>query len=154
MKLSVIKTGMIENFQCPGCTCGHTTQSCGSYKPVDEGEWGFSCDCHSAGTLALGIGHINLGLPKGFNRVVYTDGMMGDGKRTNIRLFDHQVFGVYDKLNVPVWAMEKDGYLYVRCYLPRTDRKFVDVHKGGKLEELRKKFTEVIDVAEFITEID
>jgi len=40
----------------------------------------------------------------------------------------------YDKFNVPIWAMEMDGYLYVRCYLLRNNWLFVDVVKGGKLE--------------------
>lgn len=92
---------IVEKFQCPGCVCGADTSS-GCYEP-ESGY--FHCSNHVPGTIASGIGTINLGLPKGFNRI--GGGRLSEGSG-RIRLFkrfdDHPG---YNHLNVPVWVMEK-----------------------------------------------
>ncbi len=70
------------------------------------------------------VGLLALGLPKGFNRI-------GEGKL---------YFGLYplggelrpewNRLNVAVWAMELDGFLFVRTYSPRVNVTRVDRHRG------------------------
>jgi len=146
---------MIEEFQCPGCTLGGDVE-CGGFKFEDWGEIGCQCTGHSAGTFMSGIGKIALGLPRGFNRVgtIKTGFENEDDKTkrsTNIRLLAEIPKDVYDHLNVPVWAMEEDGYLFVRVMSPRINYTFVDVIKGGNIEEV---CPDAIDVSTFVNEID
>lgn len=146
MELPVLKE-MVEEFQCPGCTLGSNTK-CGSFVPNSDG-MGAMCNNHSAGTFMGGIGCIQLGLPKGFCRV-RKPSLIGTKNYTNIRLHDKPETYQPDHLNVAVWAMEKDGYLFVRTYSPRIDATFVDVIKGGKLDLVPN----AVNVGEFIDQID
>ena len=71
---------LVETFQGPGCSTGFdTTGSC--YSPNADAT--HSCNNHSAGTFVGGIGNINLGLPKGFNRLGPIDKTQ---QRSNIRI--------------------------------------------------------------------
>jgi hypothetical protein len=139
---------MIEKFQCPGCVSGSNT-SCEKYCCPQTNYSGFRCGNHIPETILSPGGKICLGLPTGFNKVGQASINMG---QWYIRLYnsppktDH-----YDKFNVPVWIMEKEGYLFVRCFSPRVNRSYVDVFKNGKKTDV--KFNP-IDVAEFIDEID
>ena len=95
-----------------------------------------------------------LGLPKGFNRCGYEvdgDSMFKSTGRLLIRLWPKGTDPHYDKFNVPVWAMEKDGFLYVRTYMPRTNKGCTDVIEGGTITEF---CPDAIDVGEFYDEID
>jgi hypothetical protein len=56
----------------------------------------------------------------------------------------------WDNLNVPIWALEKDGYLFVRTYMPRINDSFVDVVEEGLLGLCPT----AIDVSKFYDEID
>lgn len=152
------KIEMIEEFQCPGCVCGGgTDEANGCFKPSEShpGWDTFSCDAHMPGTMIMGLGSIYLGLPKGFNRV----GMRSEsafrkaknpGECHNIRFWLKGADPQYDNLNVPVWAMEKDGYLFVRTYMPRINDTKIDVIEGGTLDMVPG----ALNVAEFIEEID
>ena len=51
---------------------------------------------------------------------------------------------------MPVWAQEKDGYLFVRTWSPRINKTYVDVVKGGTMAMVPG----AIDVADFKGEID
>ncbi len=151
-ELTDVQLKVIGEMQCPGCTCGcEPAIECESFKPDDE--YGFRCAGHSAGTMIMpGIGFIYLGLPKGFNRVG-ADRIKGDNERSNnIRLWLSPDKPDWNHLNVPVWAMEKEGYLYVRTMCPRINMNFVDVVKGGVMLDIPAALT--IDVGEFIDEID
>jgi len=149
---------MIEKFQCPGCTYGGDTK-CEAFEfdSNDDG-FGYRCVKHSAGTYILGIDKIALGLPKGFNHI----GIVRDFcniseesniRSTNIRLFTNpkETIGLYDRLNLPVWAMEKDGYLFIRSFSPRINYTFVDIIKNGKFNEICPN---AVNVAEFLDDID
>jgi hypothetical protein len=104
MELTVIQKTMIEEFQCPGCVMGMDV-TCGSLK-LDDSE-GFSCKGHRAGTILNGSVRFNLGLPKGFSRVIYADDPFANEKEpSNIRLHADSASVKFDRLNVPVWAME------------------------------------------------
>lgn len=149
VELSDIELEVIGEMQCPGCTCGCApANECESFKP--DREFGFRCDAHSGGTPITGMGWIYLGLPKGFNRVGAFRAKGDNDRSNNIRLWIHPNAPFFDNLSVPVWAMEKDGYLYVRTYLPRINLTFVDVIKGGTMELVPG----AENVAEFIDEID
>lgn len=150
---------MIEEFQCPGCTCGLNTGECGAFDFCYDMGTGFWCLGHSAGTFLLGAGKFALGMPRGFNKVGtiktgFEDEKDRNSKRnTNIRcsINTKEKEDRYDNFNVPVWAMEKDGYLFVRVMSPRINYTYVDVIKGGKFEVICPK---AIDVANFVDEID
>lgn len=142
-----LEQSMVEEFQCPGCMAGMDT-NCGSYEPEAASNQ-CGCKSHIAGTLVSGIGSIYLGLPKGFNRHGPVDKTM---QRSLVRLFPEFPVDWYDKFNVPVWAMERDGHLFVRCYSPRINQTFIDVIRGGTLADFGSRT--VVNVGEFIDEID
>jgi hypothetical protein len=99
------------------------------------------------GTFILGISHIALGLPRGFCRPGPNEGIKN---KMAIRLWTDGKHPSWNNLNVAVWAMEKDGTLFVRTYSPRINYAFVDVIDGGTLSLCPS----AINVAEFIDEID
>lgn len=137
---------MIKEFQCPGCTCGPTGENelpdC--FKPEPSS---LSCSNHSAGTFLGGIGCINLGLPKGFNRLGPIDKKI---QRTNIRL--QEELPEYNVFNMPLWALEEDGYLFVVVALPRLQQFWVDVIPGKKISDLPPTVLDVskIDLSECV----
>lgn len=137
---------MIDEFQCPGCLHGINTSDCSQFKLMSDPS---GCTNHRPATFMSGAGKLALGLPKGFNRCGPIDFSLPGV--TFIRLYekieDHHG---WDKFNIAVWAMEKDGYLFVRTYLPRTNRTYVDVIKGGTLD----KCPGAINVGEFSDDID
>ncbi len=145
---------MVETFQCPGCAHGENTR-CGKFKlheipndvSVEDGRdlvGGFRCRNHV--TTADHGGMVNLGLPVPFARVQYRKGR--EGVQTNIRLYLYVVnWGTqWDVYNVPVWAMEKNGFLFVRTYSPRIDQSYVDVIHGGNVHTLQAVFPTAIDI--------
>lgn len=148
-----IQLNMINDFQCPGCISGSSTE-CGSFKMKEEHGF-FGCKAHIAGTMISGIGSINLGLPKGFNRVgcTFPHGMPKEMRTDNIRLYAEMPKNRWDKFNIPAWAREHEGFLYVRTYLPRTNRTFVDVIHNGKIADI-PDITVPINVSEFVDDID
>lgn len=155
MELPQIQKEMVEKFQCPGCVCGMDV-TCGKFESEDDEGPGsnYSCKGHVAGTMIAGVGSFYLGLPKGFCRVGVLDRRWPPSEKernqnNNIRLFDKMP--QYNKLNVPVWVMEKDDHLFVRCFMPRINYTTVDVIKGGKIADLPAEVAGLaINVAEFI----
>jgi len=140
---------MIDEFQCPGCVCGTNTKNCEHVKVEKHGDYA-QCTAHVLGTVLMPIGNIALGLPKGFNR----PGWEFIPKRTSnqmvIRNWTDGTKPDWDKLNIPVWAMEKDGFLFVRTYMPRVNLTAVDVIEKGTLALC----PQAIDVGQFYNEID
>lgn len=129
---------MVKEFQCAGCVIGGDTD-CGKYTPYQDGTAG--CMAHIMGTTTPtknGIVSFALGLPKGFNR---GGRCWSDKHRWHsamyIRLFPKgDTLPVYDFLNVPVWAMERDGFLFVRTAMPRMGEFAVDVIEDGKRADI------------------
>lgn len=158
---------MIEAFQCSGCTSGHDTYCCrckvkrfsNQYEGIFDS---FYCENHSAGTLLSGTGKVALGLPKGFNKVGALSNCLNYDKiSTNIRCYLSFPVKFYNYLNIPVWARELDGYLFVRTYCPRINVGYVDVIKGGELSNFKSKLFydgdvnfPIYDVDNFIDDID
>jgi hypothetical protein len=135
---------MVEEFQCPGCVCGVDTK-CGQYKyDVDHQ----TCMSHVLGTSVLGIGNFALGLPRGFCKSG-VDYEFKSRNKMHIRLWTGK-HPIWDNLNIAVWAMEKDGTLFVRTYSPRVNYACVDVIDGGTLSLCPG----AINVAKFLDEID
>jgi hypothetical protein len=138
---------LVGRFQCPGCVCGSSPDICDKYNfsPDD-----LRCVSHVLGTY-IGLGNlVALGLPKGFNKPGFTQ----DGEKENkmsIRLFCNGDTPTWDRLNVPVWAMEQDGFLFVRTFAPRIDLTWVDVIEGGTIAICHDN---VINVAGFYDELD
>lgn len=140
MKPEKRKLKMVEQFQCSGCTLGSDTK-CGSFMLQLYGDNGFRCMNHSFGTFILGAGKIALGLPKGFNK-------LGSADKMDIWLYLKEDKPTFNHLNVPVWAMVEDGFLFCRVFSPRVNYAWVVVHEDGKLPE------RAINVSEFLDEID
>ncbi len=98
-------SAMVDTFQCPGCGSGLNTLS-GCYKPDQNshpelGGLG-GCRNHHAATAMGGIGLINLGLPKGFNRLGMIDRSI---QPSNIRI--QLRMPLYNSFNIPCWALEE-----------------------------------------------
>ena len=141
---------MISEFQCPGCTNGGAPASkCPAFEL--NSDYGHSCFSHSAGTFMGGVGRIALGLPKGFNHMPGPTRPNGEsGTTLLIRNWPEGTKPDWNRLNVPVWAMEKDGFLFVRTLKPRTSAQYIDVGENGTMELV----PQAINVEEFIDEID
>ena len=114
---------LVEKFQCPGCVVGMDV-TCGSFvMPDDIGE-AAQCTGHILGTHK-GLGNpMALGLPKGFHKPGWfrNDDTPGGWKHRNqmeIRLWAKGTAPEWNDLNVPVWAMEQDDYLFVRTFFIR-----------------------------------
>lgn len=142
------KEEMIEKFQCPGCVSGPDPKTCPAFK-LDE-EYGFKCSGHVMGTSLNGVIHIALGLPKGFCRSGPQDDMKRTRSTMQLGLWLKDTNPAWDKLNIPVWALEEDGFLFIRTYAPRTDRSRVDVIEGGTLALV----PQAINVKPFYEEFD
>lgn len=135
---------LVERFQCPGCILGSDTK-CGEYK-FDQNQK--RCVSHVLGT-SVGLGNFfALGLPKGFCKPGF-DGEKIKNK-IDVRLWDGDGHPEWNHLNVPVWAMEQDGFLFVRTFAPRINMSWVDVVDGGTLSLVPN----AINVAEFLDNID
>lgn len=147
---------MIETYLCPGCVFGSDVE-CGAYKAP---RYYSGCVGHVLGTfLSGGIGSIALGMPKGFNRPGPAD-EPGDQHMTcprhrntmTIRLHVSPTDDLpeWNRLNVPVWALVRDGALFVRTYMPRINATAVDVVQGGTLDLVPG----AVNVGDFYDEID
>ena len=157
---SNIQLEMVSKFLCPGCVNGTEPKGCPAYK-LDEAYSGeepyfFRCSGWSPGTFMGGVGRFCLGLPKGFTRIGAVDLEI---MKHYLRLYEGpEKRPKYDRFNIPVWAMEENGYLFVRCYSPRCNWFYVDVIKDGKIEHASftdGEFThQAINVGKFINEID
>lgn len=118
---------LVTRFQCPGCVSGSDT-TCGKFR-YDPNE--MRCTSHVLGTVLSNVGHIALGLPKGFCRPGW--GEHGTLNKLSLRLWAVGTHPDWDNFNVPVWALEKDEHLFVRTYAPRVNFTWVDVVEGGTL---------------------
>ena len=139
---------MIEQFQCPGCVCGGDTE-CEAFTFESLPNM-FRCKAHVPGTTIVPGGRVSLGLPKGFDKVGMLIERERDERSTNIRFLINPL-KEYDHLNVPVWAMEKDGFLFIRTMCPRLNYTYVDIVKNG---DMHKICPQAINGAVFIDEID
>lgn len=138
---------MVEKFQCPGCVAGSNTQ-CGIYK-YDPDE--MKCVSHVLGTQ-VGLGnHVAIGLPRGFNKPGWSRDRHITRNTIDVRLWTAGTKPDWNHLNVAVWALEKDGFLFVRTFAPRVNMSWVDVIEGGTFEMVPHG---TISVAEFINDID
>lgn len=121
---------LVRQFQCPGCVAG-CNPKCGKYKP--DASYGLTCRSHVLGT-SMGVVHIAPGLPKGFNRSgLDPSHPLGTANRMLIRLWEKGTQPKWNNFNIPVWAMEEDGYLFVRTVSPRVSQICTDVIEGGTL---------------------
>lgn len=149
------KLKVIEQFQCPGCGSGGDTD-CGQFEMEDS--YGFWCKSHVLGTSLLGGPRFALGMPVGFNkppRILRTtrglqQARIDDDCVMSIRFWVGGEKPEWNHLNIPVWAMEQDGFLFVRTVAPRIGQVTVDVIEGGTLAMC----PQALDVSEFASEID
>jgi hypothetical protein len=108
----------VEEYQCPGCVSG--PPDCYAPNGIDV-----SCTKHCPGTYSPGIGHILLGMPKGFNRIGHLDFRrdMGFSMYNTYEDFIKDYVNIKTKYCVPVWrylsSMERHTFL--RLFNPRTN---------------------------------
>jgi len=141
------KKDILEKYMCPGCVCGSNTK-CGHYAPDES--YGLSCSNHACGT-SIGLRYkFALGMPKGFNQCQRRPGEMAADSKLLIRVWGKGEQPNWDERNVPVWALEHEGMLFVRTVAPRIGRVDVDIVQGGTLASV----PQALDVAKFIDEID
>jgi len=121
---------MVEKFQCPGCVIGSKTD-CGKFKFNDQKK---RCTSHVLGTSMGFPGNlIAVRLPKGFCKPGFNDD--GNVKREiDVVLWEKGEFPEFDKYNIAVWALENDGFLFVRRYAPRINHAWTDIIEGGKID--------------------
>jgi hypothetical protein len=136
------KEEMIAEFICSGCVGGMDT-NCGKYEEVTyfpDKKVGHGCQSHVLGTTIFnGAGTIALGMPKGFNRSGYCRMSKRDHNQMPIFCWPNDTFpppDVFSEFNVPVWALEKEGFLFIRVGHPRTAGWSCHVIEGGKAAEL------------------
>ncbi len=135
----------VQKFQCPGCVVSAGVD-CTEYN-YDSKEQ--RCMSHGLGTMA-GPGNLfALGMPKGFRIPGWREDRKAR-KTMDIRLWRKGKRPGWDRLNIAVWAMEHEGYLFVRTFAPRVNQTWVDVIEGGEIHFCPYAF----NVAEFIDEID
>lgn len=143
---------MIEQFQCPGCVNGLSPDTCGQYAP--DVAYGARCVNHVLGTTITAAIAFALGLPKGFNRSTLDFSgpppVTRNHNRIEIRLWQAGDAPLWNDYNVPVWAMEQDGFLFVRTLSPRVARLYTDVIEGGTLAMTPN----AIDVSKFYDDMD
>ncbi len=143
------KEEMIYKFQCPGCVNGSAPKTCHAFKLKEE--YGFTCDGHVLGTSINLTRHVALGLPKGYNLSAPRDDLRGTRNKLALALWEKGgSLPAWDKLNVPVWASEQGGFLFVRSYSPRTDRTRIDVIEGGTMALVPG----ALDTNRFVDEFD
>jgi hypothetical protein len=94
-----------------------------------------------------------LGLPKGFCRTGCSQSSdRSPNSKPRIYMFeDPKLHFGFDHLNVPVWAIEQDGFLIVRVLSPRVNETRIDIIKGGTIAQLCPT---AHDVSKFIDDID
>jgi hypothetical protein len=103
----------------------------------------------------LGSVKIALGLPKGFNQPGWVPGEKHPNNKMYTRCWLKDTYEIterkhWDKFNVPVWALCKDGFLFVRTYSPRINQTYIDIVEEGTLDMV----PDAIDVGQFYEEID
>lgn len=125
MNENILKS--VELYQCPGCIHGHNT-SCFIRNSI-----GVGCGKHSAGTYMFrGVGHIFLGLPKGFNRL----GSFVDFKPLIFETYSDRDVR-YDMWNTPVWKYKNEyGHTLVRGFSPRKNEPFLHIFLEDCLDEI------------------
>ena len=144
---------MIKDFQCAGCVCGSTPETCErfAFKSVPWGKSeGFYCDGHVIGTSIRGGIRFVLGLPKGLNRPGEEPTTRTPANRMLIRIWEKGQRPAWDKFNVAVWGFNDGKFSYVRTYSPRNNLTRVDVCEGLPLSEVKP----VYDVGEFLHDLD
>lgn len=103
----------------------------------------------------MGVGNsFALGMPKGFNKPGYdtwSEHQFAYNKMA-IRFWKSGEQPEWDWLNIPVWVMEQDGFLFVRTYAPRINMGWVDVIEGGKVAQIHG--FNPVDIGEHFDEID
>lgn len=138
---------LVEQFQCPGCVCGSDSR-CGEYYFDPELQ---RCTSHVLGT-SLGLGDsFALGLPKGFNKPRLNDAETRRRNTINVRLWEAGTQPDWDHLNIPVWFMTRENFLFVRTFAPRIDYSWIDVIENGQCSILPLS---TVDAGLFIEEID
>lgn len=131
---------MIEEFQCPGCVCGSDTE-CVEFEEFEPNV--FQCKKHCMGTMSFPGGKFALGLPRGFCKEGYHELRLSTDKPKKDE---------WDNLNIPVWALEQNGYLFIKTISPRINKITVSVYKDSKIEDI-KSDTKPFDVSKIYDEI-
>ena len=109
----------VDSYQCSGCTSGSDTSCYEKSQNLD-----ISCSKHSVGTMVLGIGWLQIGLPNGFNRV-----SKGQTKIVDFYMYktyeDKEKDFSFDMFNIPVWKYLHNGHTLIRGVCPRTNTLFI-----------------------------
>ena len=150
---------IIERFICSGCICGSNT-SCGNFFTERKTDRitivrAKGCANHLTGTSMFCGGQIIRFAPRmpvGFSKSKNIDGEFEN--RFDIEVYTKDEIDEFklelNYLNIPVWAMEEDGFLFVRIYSPRINLGRIAIVEDGTMDLV----PEALDVKEFQSEID
>jgi hypothetical protein len=141
---------ILEKYVCPGCVCGSNTD-CGEYKPSTA--YGLSCDSHVCGTTMDFRHTLALGMPRGFNMCARVPGESKSSSKLPIRIWAGGDAPMWNKLNMPLWAQEIDGMLFVRTVSPRIGVVYVDIIEITEGTSRVELVPGALDVALFVDEI-
>ncbi len=123
IELSQVVKDAVDSYQCSGCTNGSNISCYERSRSSD-----ISCMKHSAGTMVVGLGWLQIGLqiglPNGFNRV-----SKGTTKVVDFYMFEtfekHDAYFEFDVFNIPVWKYLHNGHTLIRGISPRTNTLFI-----------------------------
>jgi len=147
------KLEIIQEYQCPGCVNGSDPQTCEKFKLFEQNldNW-FKCENHWPGTSVNGQ-QFHLGLPKPFALVKIVAERAEKFAEPFFRFFQknkHPMYGTdfyYGARDIPVWALEQNGFLFVQVYSPRVKKTVVEIIEGGKISDLPTSVVNVSDLS-------
>lgn len=138
----------IYNFQCAGCVCGSSPKTCDKFQLSSHENNEGHCANHVPGTLMYPGGRMILGMPTGFDKI------RGADQKEFINIYEKGSIPEFDFLNLPVWAMEHEGNLFVKVVCARILSIFTYIILGGKMDDLGEYKDKVVDVKTVLDKID
>jgi len=119
--------GAVKEYQCPGCVNGPYKEC---FIPSVDHQ---GCASHFPGTVLMGLSSVFLGLPKGFNRLGFSD-------KTKVSIFESyesaKSVWKYGWLNVVVWKhLDDNGNTIIRGLSPRINYSWIHVILGDCIDK-------------------
>ena len=136
MDKDTVRKKLITRFQCPACSVGKDT-NCGHYNYVNTYR---TCTYYTIGTyVKFNYKAFMRAFPDELQHVIT------DRWRVAMRFFLEGELPEWDNFTVPVWALEKDGFLFVQTVSPWIGARRLAIIEKGTLQ-LVPEAVNVIDI--------